>query len=430
MMRKEYLHETICLMNGMFVRRVLLEVIIVIFNSQFSILNSVHAQEPDSAVVRRDDLRARLDSIVNGARILETSQMGLMVYDLDGDSVVYERDARQTMRPASTMKLFTAVTALDKLGTGYEYRTTLKAMGSSASLVQEGSIFQSSTRDLYLVGAMAPLITEDDLRMMVDSLKAMGIDTVMGNIYVDHSMKDSDLYGEGWCWDDDNPMLSALVYNRKDDMGEHLRRLMRAGGIYVTGRVLRGRCPDDAETIYVIRHKLTDVLVPMMKQSNNLYAESVFYHIGLTQGKPSTAKKARKVMEEILAQSSILNYQSSISPHRFADGSGLSLYNYVSAEMEVMLLRYAYRNDSIYGALYGLLPIAAVDGTLKDRMGGTPAANNVRAKTGTLSAVYALAGYCTAANGNKLAFAILNQGVMKAAPARALQDKICVELCR
>ena len=77
-----------------------------------------------------------------------------------------------------------------------------------------------------------------------------------------------------------------------------------------------------------------------------------------------------------------------------------------------------------------MLPIAAVDGTLKDRMRGTPAENNVRAKTGTLSGVYSLAGYCTAANGNKLAFAILNQGVMKAAPARALQDRICIELCR
>ncbi|MBO7052697.1 MAG: D-alanyl-D-alanine carboxypeptidase/D-alanyl-D-alanine-endopeptidase [Prevotella sp.] len=387
------------------------------------------------------ELSHRLDSVIGEAKMLETSQMGLMVYDLDGDSVVYERDARQTMRPASTMKLFTAITALDKLGTEYEYRTTLKVAGSNASQVQEisnasqvqevqeTSNLKPSIEALYLVGAMDPLITEGDLRSMVDSLRAMGIDTVRGNIYMDHSMKDSDLYGEGWCWDDDNPMLSALVYNRKDDMGEHLRRYMMADSIYVMGRAVRGRCPDDAETIYEIRHKLTDVLMPMMKQSNNLYAESVFYHIGLTKGKPSTAKKASRVLE---AQLSTVNSQLSTlnSPHRFADGSGLSLYNYVSAEMEVMLLRYAYNNEAIYRELFAALPIAAVDGTLKDRMAGTPAAGNVRAKTGTLSGVYSLAGYCTAANGNKLAFAILNQGVMKAALARALQDRICVELCR
>ena len=421
MIRKDCMHETGSLMSNVFIRKVLLAVII--FNFQFSILNSVHAQEPDSTVVREKDLKARLDSVVGEARILETSQMGLMVYDLDGDSVVYERDARQTMRPASTMKLLTAITALDKLGAEYEYVTPLK-VGRNAT-----------TGALYLVGAMDPLITEDDLRVMVDSLKTMGIDTVRGNIYMDHSMKDSDLYGEGWCWDDDNPMLSALVYNRKDDMGEHLRRYMMADSIYVTGRVARGRCPDDAETIYVIRHKLTDVLMPMMKQSNNLYAESAFYHIGLTKGKPSTAKKAKAVEETLLeliyAKTPSLGRAGGGVPiHRFADGSGLSLYNYVSAEMEVMLLRYAYRNDSIYDALREMLPIAAVDGTLKDRMRGTPAENNVRAKTGTLSGVYSLAGYCTAANGNKLAFAILNQGVMKAAPARALQDRICIELCR
>ncbi|MBQ9236673.1 MAG: D-alanyl-D-alanine carboxypeptidase/D-alanyl-D-alanine-endopeptidase [Prevotella sp.] len=372
---------------------------------------SAQEQQPDS-------LCLRVDSVVRAAKMLETSQMGMLIYDLDGDSVLYARDAKQTMRPASTMKLLTAITALDKLGADYEYKTEVKC--------KDG--------DLFVIGAMDPLITEADLKMMADSLRAMGIDTIRGTIYADRSMKDSDLYGEGWCWDDDNPMLSPLVLNRKDNMVERLREILINDSIYLTGKVGVKKCPAEAETIYEIRYSLRDVLVPMMKQSNNLYAESMFYHIGLTRGRPSTAKKAKAVEEELLEKivqefkSSIV--QGGVPPHRFADGSGLSLYNYVSAEMEIAFLRYAYSKEDIYNELIEALPIAGIDGTLKDRMKGTAAEGNVRAKTGTLSGVFSLAGYCVAGNGHRLAFAILNQGVMKGAYARGLQDRICIEMCK
>ena len=376
------------------------------------------------STARAQELCHRLDSVVQAARMLETSQMGLLVYDLDVDSVLYARDARQTLRPASTMKLLTAITALDKLGGEYEYKTNIKR-----SLPEQGD-----TEGLYLVGAMDPLISEADLKVMADSLRRMGIDTIRGMIYADRSMKEDDLYGEGWCWDDDNPMLSALVLNRKDDMAERLRDIFIRSGIHVAGGVASKECPNDAETIYEISHKLRDVLVPMMKQSNNLYAESVYYQTGLIHGKPSTAKKAKAVEEELLEKivqefkSSIV--QGGVPPHRFADGSGLSLYNYLSAEIEVAFLRYAYGKEHIYKELIEALPIAGVDGTLKDRMRGTCAEGNVRAKTGTLSGVFSLAGYCKAGNGHHLAFAIINQGVMKGAYARGLQDRICVELAR
>lgn len=376
------------------------------------------------STARAQELCHRLDSVVQAARMLETSQMGLLVYDLDVDSVLYARDARQTLRPASTMKLLTAITALDKLGAEYEYKTNIKR-----SLPEQGDI-----EGLYLVGAMDPLISEADLKVMADSLRRMGIDTIRGMIYADRSMKEDDLYGEGWCWDDDNPMLSALVLNRKDDMAERLRGIFIRSGIHVAGGVASKKCPNDAETIYEISHKLRDVLVPMMKQSNNLYAESVYYQTGLIHGKPSTAKKARNVQEALLEKivqefkSSIV--QGGVPPHRFADGSGLSLYNYLSAEIEVAFLRYAYGKEHIYKELIDALPIAGVDGTLKDRMRGTCAEGNVRAKTGTLSGVFSLAGYCKAGNGHHLAFAIINQGVMKGAYARGLQDRICVELAR
>ena len=66
----------------------------------------------------------RIDSLMTDT-LFETSQIGLMIWDLTDDTQLYSLNARQLMRPASTMKLLTAITALDKLGPGYRYTTSL-----------------------------------------------------------------------------------------------------------------------------------------------------------------------------------------------------------------------------------------------------------------------------------------------------------------
>ena len=77
------------------------------------------------------NVQTRLDSLTKDP-LLERTQLGLMVYDLSADSALYGYGARQTLRPASTMKLLTAVTALDLLGSGYAYRTYLYYRGTIA----------------------------------------------------------------------------------------------------------------------------------------------------------------------------------------------------------------------------------------------------------------------------------------------------------
>lgn len=72
------------------------------------------------------------------------------------------------------------------------------------------------TGDVYCIGGMDPRFNSDDMSAFVNSLKEMGVDTIRGSIYADRSLKDADLLGEGWCWDDDNPVLSPLVFQRKD----------------------------------------------------------------------------------------------------------------------------------------------------------------------------------------------------------------------
>ena len=74
--------------------------------------------------------------------------------------------------------------------------------------------------------------------------------------------------------------------------------------------------------------------------------------------------------------------------------------------------------------------MAAHDGTLRKRMKGTCAAGNVQAKTGTVEGVSTLSGYCTAGNGHRLCFSIMNQGIRHTSTGRNFQDRVCRVLCQ
>lgn len=353
------------------------------------------------------------------SKMFETSQVGIMVWDMDADSCIYKHNERQLMRPASTMKLLTAITALDKLGGSYQFKTQLKYTGT----IEDGVL----TGDVYCVGGMDPRFNSDDLTAFVNSLKDMGVDTIRGNVYADRSMKDAALLGEGWCWDDDNPVLSPLVFSRKDIfMDRFLAKLKDAGIEYEEMYASSKTYPANAFTICTRFHTMDQVLHKMMKESDNLYAECMYYQIAASTGnRPASAKSARNVERQLINKLGL-----DASRYRLADGSGLSLYNYLSAELEVMMLRYAFRNDNIKQHLIHSLPIAGVDGTLKKRMKSGSAHGNVKAKTGTLTGIISLAGYCTAANGHELCFSIINNGIMHGSNARHFADKICNLLCQ
>ena len=366
-----------------------------------------------------ESLKARLDTIIMKSQTVKTSQFALMVYDLTADSLLYAVNEKQTLRPASTMKLLTAITALDKLGGSYQFKTYLKRTGEVVDSTH------TLKGNVYVVGGMDPRFNRDDLIAFVESLKKLGIDTIAGNLCADRSFKDKDLLGEGWCWDDDNPVLSPLVYSRKDQMMERFVSELAEQGITLKGEIVDEAAPFAAINICSRAHSIDQILSRMMKESDNLYAESMYYHLASALSKPAKAAGA-KHFEQMLMRRMGLDP----SNYRLADGSGLSLYNYVTAELEVAFLRYAYENSTIYNNLIPSLPLAAYDGTLAKRLNGTKAAGSVRAKTGTLTCVSSLAGYAKASNGHVLAFCIMNQGVLRAKNAKDFQDRVCVAMCR
>ena len=364
--------------------------------------------------------RQALDSLCQSS-IFETTQLGLYIYDLTDGQPLYAVNPAHRMRPASCQKVITAVTALNFLEPDFQFHTDFRITGTVSGGVLNG--------DLIVVGGMDPLVTPNELLEAARTIKQQqGISSIKGNIMLDLSMREDKEFGWGWCWDDDYGPLSALLVESKAGFGEKFLKALSKAGIKASSKLknvpLRGET--GGKQVYSIRHNIDELLVPMMKESDNIYAECLFYQTAATTGKKWAGRKEGAQKTEELLEAIGLD----ATQYRIADGSGLSLYNYVSAEMLVGLLRYAWRTNNIREHLLPSLPIAGIDGTLEKRMQDTEAQGNVRAKTGTVTGVSSLAGYLTAANGHTIVFAIINQGIPSASVGRAFQNQVCQELCK
>lgn len=375
---------------------------------------------PAASVLTTTESRTALATALQRAlndSLLLTSQVGICVYDLTDDCPVFLHGERQRLRPASTMKIVTAITAMRTLGVDYSYRTLLLA---ADTIEQSEGVLRGN---LYLRGCMDPLLNESDLERLVTALRSAGLKHIKGDICFDASFKDDSEAGWGWCWDDENPAMDAFLLNGKGNgrFREAFLRQLRKQGIRLSGSAKVASVPAKAQVLAVCTHTLDQVLTTTLKDSNNQMAESIFYQTAAYSGKRGAGRKeAARLTGQLLDSLGIARQH-----YEIADGSGLSLYNYLTAELLVTLLRYAYKDGAIYDHLLPALPIAAKDGTLAKRMHGTRAAGNVRAKTGTLTGVSSLAGYLTAANGHRLAFAIINQGIPSSSAGRNFQDRLC-----
>ncbi|HEY3024521.1 MAG TPA: D-alanyl-D-alanine carboxypeptidase/D-alanyl-D-alanine-endopeptidase [Pyrinomonadaceae bacterium] len=141
-----------------------------------------------------------------------------------------------------------------------------------------------------------------------------------------------------------------------------------------------------------------------LKPSQNLYTELILRTLGKVAGtnpKQTNEQAGLEIVKSFLRQAGVGADEIVLS-----DGSGLSRNDMVMASASLQLLTYMSRHR--YADIFrDALPIAGVDGTLRSRMKGTPAAGNLRAKTGTLSSVASLSGYVTSAAGEHLVFSMM-----------------------
>jgi len=183
------------------------------------------------------------------------------------------------------------------------------------------------------------------------------------------------------------------------------------------------RLEKNAVYLTSIHRSIDTVLSVVNKESDNLSAEMLIYAIAYNDsGAPAAAEDGLVALKRLIDS---LGFNS--NDYSIADGSGVSHYNLLSAELILGILKYMYyQKKELFSLFYNSLAVAGVDGTLRNRMKNTSAQNNVHAKTGTLNGVSNLSGYVTGKNGHLLAFSIMIQNFVEDySKARSFQNKIC-----
>ena len=220
------------------------------------------------------------------------------------------------------------------------------------------------------------------------------------------------------------------IYSSRDFFMHTFLERLQAKGIQCPVNYAFNELQKDSLSVQIdlLETAIQDVINQIMKESDNLNAEALLCRLGAqATGKKHISDEdgLSVIRKQIKALGEDPDY------YKLADGCGLSNYNYISPNLLIAFLKFAYSRTDVFQKLYKALPIGCVDGTLKYRMKrGTPSYKNVHAKTGSFTAINCLAGYLRTTNGHEIAFAIMNQNVLSGAKARAFQDAVCDEVIR
>jgi len=373
------------------------------------------------------------------------SGTSVAVYDLTAKRAVYQLRPDALRLPASNEKLVTSSAALAAWTASFRFSTQLfiDAPGPDADGVVDGDVYLRGFGDPTLSTASFQErrygMETGDIHDFVSRLQTLGVTRITGRVVADDGYFDAARSVSTW-----RPSmtaycgpLSALTLNESfsNDGGfvadpalaaaGALTKQLRAAGIRVSHAAARGVAPDTSTLAYTERSAtLARVLAAMNKPSDNFMAEELLKGLGAGFGTGGTTVAGAGVAQQFLESVGIGD------GFRIRDGSGLSYQDKLSVRTVLKILgAMAKRPD--FAVFRRSLAIAGVDGTLKDRMRGTAAAGNVRAKTGTLNAASSLSGYVTTADGHKVSFSMLMNGdPVPLTQAHAAQDAVAVLLAR
>jgi D-alanyl-D-alanine carboxypeptidase/D-alanyl-D-alanine-endopeptidase (penicillin-binding protein 4) len=207
-------------------------------------------------------------------------------------------------------------------------------------------------------------------------------------------------------------VLAVSVDNPTRFFVQALRRALIARGVDVRGPAVviddLSVKPDTAQALLINTHRsppLSTLAVRLMKASQNQYAETLLKTLGAATAEPPRGASA--LAGRTTAQTLLEGWGIGRDELIQRDGSGLTRYDYVSAQALVTILSHVYNDEKLRGPFEASLPVAGGDGTLARRMKGTPAEGRARAKTGSMSNVRALSGYVTTAGEEPVVFSIL-----------------------
>jgi serine-type D-Ala-D-Ala carboxypeptidase/endopeptidase (penicillin-binding protein 4) len=397
------------------------------------------------------------------------SSSGAFVMDAASGKTIFSKRGATPRILASNTKLFTSAAVLGRYGRSSSLATTLIGTGS----LQPNGTWKGN---IYLRGGGDPTFgsrsfasstygSNASVEALADQLDKAGFKAVTGAVIGDESSFDSLRGGpsSGYGTSIYVGPISALSFNRglANSSGSafqsnpplfaasRLDSALAARGIGVKGKPRTGSAPAGAVSLAEVRSPtVARLLMLQNKDSDNFFAEMLLKGLPMAPSSggslrrsgtayPTTptpdAPDAASAEEPSTTGTTKAGTRVATSYARslgvtvhLADGSGLSRSDKAAPKQVARLLR-ALRRRSGFSSFYASLPIAGRDGTLAGRMRSGPAHGRCHAKTGTLSDVSALSGYCVNRSGRTLIFSVLNNRT-NIYNARAVQDRVAQAL--
>jgi serine-type D-Ala-D-Ala carboxypeptidase/endopeptidase (penicillin-binding protein 4) len=392
-----------------------------------------------ASVGARSAAAAPLDGLVARGLARAGGISGAYVLDATTSRTLAAVRADTPRIPASVEKLYTTSTALLRFGPDATLQTGVLGIGT----LDDAGTWHG---DLYLRGGGDPTFgTADfdraayglgtDVATLATRIADAGIVRVTGRVYGDDSLLDRRRGGpaSGYALDlDVGGPLGGLLFDRglaRTDgsalqrqpakfAAQQLTLALRHTGVRVPQGPATGTTPAGAQPIAAVGSPTMATLVRLtLVPSDNLFAEMLVKDVGARFGGNGSTAAGVAVVERTVAR-------LGVHP-RIVDGSGLSRADRTSPRQVVTLLKTLRANTALRAAL----PVAGRSGTLVDRMRRTSAQDRCQAKTGTLSNVSALAGWCRTANGHDVAFAFIENFVYTPT-AKAAEDRLAIALAR
>jgi D-alanyl-D-alanine carboxypeptidase/D-alanyl-D-alanine-endopeptidase (penicillin-binding protein 4) len=390
-------------------------------------------------------LAQSLDAVFED-RSLAAWAKGSCLVALAGDRVVYARKADLPVIPASTLKLLTATAALRILGPTTRLTTVLRGERAPSGGVLTG--------DLQVVGGGDPIIETDEdaqknprqpvVRTTIESIaKAVrdkGITHITGGVRGDESRYDSERARPGWKAvyqaDGDVAPLSALIVDDGQLVGggfaanpalhfaQVLTAKLEAAGVAVDGAPSVGKAGGGPVVASVDSLPVEDIVAELLRESDNTTAELLVKEMGrrATGGDVvGTTNAGLAAVRTALAGAGL--DLTGLEEH---DGSGLDRADRATCSLLSGSVAKAGRRSLIAESL----PLAGRTGTLQKRFVGTSVEGRLRAKTGTLNGIAALAGWVdpVQGDGDPLAFAVVSNDVPTTLPVTKLADRVGIAL--
>lgn len=363
---------------------------------------------------------------------------GLLVVEAETGKVVCASAPGRPRSLASNMKLFTTATVLSRLGPETRIPTKVFHDGRiDADGVLHGSLYLQGGGDpalgtpgfydRYLAGLGTNLFA------LTPQIKAAGITSVTGRLYADDTIFDRlrGVADSGYATSSYIGPLSGLAFNSgfsgatsssgfSSDPAKlaasKLARSLQHAGVRLPSQIALRRTPPGAERVAEVRSPALNRIVDTTDVwSDNFFAEMLIKLLGARLDGAGTTAAGAAVVEAFA--------RAHGSGVHAVDGSGLTRSNRASPRQVVSLLL-AMREDPAGEDFIQDLAIAGKEGTVDERMHGTAAYGRCRTKTGTLTGVSNLSGYCFNRSGRVMAFSVLMNGVGNLTLAHLDQDRI------